>query len=131
MTWNGLVWMWNIWSSCSWVLRIVHSSTAPSRTRWSMREGSKILPSTVKVYSCQCPATSFSGEVAPKSAPACDLAVADRLERRLGQCGRKLHRQRLAGDDHARQRSGRRRMALIERHGVQLVGAQAVRLHEH
>src|SRR4029077_15569078 len=43
MSWNGLVWMWNIWSSCSWVLRIVHSSIAPSRTRWSMREGSKIF----------------------------------------------------------------------------------------
>src|SRR6516162_6769621 len=57
--------MWNMWSSCLWVLRIVHSSTAPSFTRWSMREGSKILPSTVKVYSCQWPATSFSGEVAP------------------------------------------------------------------
>ena len=42
-------------------------------------------------------------------APAGDLAVADRIERRLGQCGRELHRQRLAGDDHARQRSGGRR----------------------
>jgi len=45
----------------------VHSSTAPSRTRWSMRAGSKILPSTVKVNSCQWPATSFSGEVAPRT----------------------------------------------------------------
>src|SRR5215469_13122487 len=65
MTWNGLVWMWNIWSSCWWVLRIVHSSTAPRRTRWSMREGSKVLPSTVKAYSCQCPAMLFCGSVAP------------------------------------------------------------------
>src|ERR1700730_1415763 len=133
MTWNGLVWMWNIWSSCSWVLRIVHSSTAPSRTCWSMREGSKILPSTVKVYSCQWPATSFSGEVAPRTTVrrACDLAVADRLERRLGWCGRELHRQRLAGDNHARQRSGRRRMTLIERDGVQFVGARTARLYQH
>ena len=32
-----------------------------------MREGSKILPSTVKVNSCQWPAASFCGEVAPRT----------------------------------------------------------------
>ncbi len=32
-----------------------------------MRDGSKTLPSTVKVYSCQCPATLFCGSVAPKT----------------------------------------------------------------
>ena len=32
-----------------------------------MRAGSKILPSTVKAYSCQCPATLFCGSVAPKT----------------------------------------------------------------
>src|SRR5260221_11983787 len=34
-----------------------------------------------------------------KRAPACDLAVADRLERRLGQPGRELPCQRLARDN--------------------------------
>ena len=66
-----------------------------------------------------------------QGAPAGDLAVGDRLERRLGQRGRELHRQRVAGDDHARQRSGGRRMPLIERQGVQLVGARAARLDQH
>src|SRR6202035_1798127 len=120
MTWNGLVWMWNIWSSCSWVLRIVHSSTAPSRTRWSMREGSKILPVHGEGVFLPVARDIVLRRGGPQDyrAPACDLAVADRLDRRLGQCGRELHRQRLAGDNHARQRSGRRRMTLIQRDGV-------------
>jgi hypothetical protein len=83
----------------------------------------------VKVNSCRWPATSFSGE--DQGSPAGDLAVADRLERRLGQCRRERHRQRLAGDDHARQRSGRRSMTLIERHDVEFVGARTARLDQH
>src|ERR1700730_7742 len=35
-------------------------------------------------------------------APACDFVVADRLERRLGQCGLELHRQRLPRGHPAR-----------------------------
>src|SRR6516164_3084347 len=46
-----VVWMWNTWSSRISVLRIVHASTAPRRTRWSMREGSKVLPSIINMNS--------------------------------------------------------------------------------